>query len=433
MISIISGIFGFSALIGVPIAFAAGLAGAFYIVIWEGLPPGVIVRIMFYNLNSFAFLAIPLFIMIGILSEKSGMLNELVDWLRLIVGRMRAGMAYINVLASMVFAGVSGSAIADVASLGPIEARLMRQYGYDNAFSAALIASSAVIGLIIPPSLGMVIYALAAGRVSIGGLFLAGAVPGFLLGGVLLVLSYILTRRGKFIQVRPKMPLRTLASELFVQTRRVALFLVLPLIVIGGIVSGIATVTESAAIGAFYILFVGGIILRRLSWRDFFDSMIWTGLMSSIVGMLIASGSMIAWILTRNRATAQLADYLTSISTDPVFFMFVVAGALFLVGMFIDVAMAIIALAPLLAPVAEIYGIPTLQFGLVFILAIEIGMITPPVGYLLFMTAVIAEVKIERLYIAILPFVFAEMTIVLAVILWPSLTTWLPGLFGFRG
>ncbi len=433
MIAIISGIFALCALVGVPIAFAAGLAGAFFIIVTEGLSPGVVVRIMFYNLNSFAFLAIPLFIMIGTLSEKAGMLDELVAWLRLIVGRMRAGMAYINVLASMVFAGVSGSAVADVASLGPIEARLMRKYGYEDQFSAALIAASAIIGLIIPPSLGMVIYALAAGRVSIGGLFLAGAVPGFLLGGSLLLLSYVLTRRGKSIQVRPKMPLRRLASELVAETRRIALFLALPVIVIGGILSGVATVTESAAIGAVYILCVGGVVLRRLSWRDVFDSMVWTGLMSSVVGMLIAGGSIIAWILTRNRATAQLADYLTSISTEPIFFMFVVAGALFVVGMFIDVVMAIIALAPLLAPVAEIYGISTLQFGLVFILAIEIGLITPPVGYLLFMSAVIAEVKIERLFVAILPFVLAEATVVVAIILWEPLTTWLPGLFGFRG
>jgi tripartite ATP-independent transporter DctM subunit len=433
MIGIIGGIFAGSALIGVPVAFAVGLAGAFYIVIWEGLPPGVLARIMFYNLNSFAFLAIPLFMLIGVLAEKSGMLDDLVQWLRLFVGRLRGGMAYINVLASMVFAGVSGSAIADVASLGPIEARLMRRYGYRDEFTAALIASSAIIGLIIPPSLGLVIYALAAGRVSIGGLFLAGAVPGVLLGGVLLVLSYLMTRGNPDIDVRERMPLRKLLREMAVQTWRMALFLVLPVIIIGGIVGGVATVTEAAAVGAAYIGIVGGLVLRRLSPRDFIDALVWTGLMTAVVGMLIAGGSTIAWILTRNQATAQLADYLTSISTDPLFFMLVVAVALFIVGMFIDVVMAIIALAPLLAPVAELYGVPTLQFGLVFILAIEIGLITPPVGYLLFMTAAITDVKIERLFVSILPFVLGEFLVVIAVILWQPLTTWLPGMFGFHG
>ena len=432
MVTAISLIFFVTAICGTPIAFAAGIAGAAYIVLWEGLPPDVMTRIIYYHLDSFPLLAIPLFIMLGAFAEKAGMLDGLVRWLLLIVGRMRAGMAYVNVLASMFFAGVNGAANADVASLGPLEMKLMRRCGYDDRFSASLVAASAIAGPIIPPSIGMVVYALAGGNISIGGLFLAGAVPGVLLCGTLLVLSYFLTRKGDLILGRDKMAAPEWMRAFWKECTGIIHILILPFFIVGSIVSGMATVTEAAAVGAVYTLLVGMFIMRTLRWQQIFDSVVWAALMSAVVGMLIGGGALIGWILTRNRATAQLAEYLISISSEPLFYLIAVSVALFIVGMFIDVLVAIIALAPLLAPVADTYGISSLHFGLVFILSIEIGLITPPIGNLLFMTSVISGVRIERLCISILPFVFFESLVVVVAILWPPLTLWLPGLFGFQ-
>lgn len=432
MVTAISLIFFVTAICGTPIAFAAGIAGAAYIVLWEGLPPDVMTRIIYYHLDSFPLLAIPLFIMLGAFAEKAGMLDGLVRWLLLIVGRMRAGMAYVNVLASMFFAGVNGAANADVASLGPLEMKLMRRCGYDDRFSASLVAASAIAGPIIPPSIGMVVYALAGGNISIGGLFLAGAVPGVLLCGTLLVLSYFLTRKGDLILGRDKMAAPEWMRAFWKECTGIIHILILPFFIVGSIVSGMATVTEAAAVGAVYTLLVGMFIMRTLRWQQIFDSVVWAALMSAVVGMLIGGGALIGWILTRNRATAQLAEYLISISSEPLFYLIAVSVALFIVGMFIDVLVAIIALAPLLAPVADTYGISSLHFGLVFILSIEIGLITPPIGNLLFMTSVISGVRIEHLCISILPFVFFESLVVVVAILWPPLTLWLPGLFGFQ-
>ena len=289
-------------------------------------------RIIYYHLDSFPLLAIPLFIMLGAFAEKAGMLDGLVRWLLLIVGRMRAGMAYVNVLASMFFAGVNGAANADVASLGPLEMKLMRRCGYDDRFSASLVAASAIAGPIIPPSIGMVVYALAGGNISIGGLFLAGAVPGVLLCGTLLVLSYFLTRKGDLILGRDKMAAPEWMRAFWKECTGIIHILILPFFIVGSIVSGMATVTEAAAVGAVYTLLVGMFIMRTLRWQQIFDSVVWAALMSAVVGMLIGGGALIGWILTRNRATAQLAEYLISISSEPLFYLIAVSVALFIVA-----------------------------------------------------------------------------------------------------
>ena len=427
MLTVIGLIFLGTFMIGVPVAFALGLAGANYILFWEGLPVGVLARRMFYALDSFPLLAIPLFIMIGHLVESSGMLADLVRWLQLFVGRMKGGIAYINTLLSMLFAGVSGTAVSDVASLGRIEIQMMRQAGYDLRFSAALTAASSIAGPIIPPSVGMVIYALAVGNISIGGLFLAGAIPGLLLGGGLMAISYWKTRKGEYGRSTEKPTL----GEIVVQTVKVTPFLVLPFLIIGGIVSGVFTVTESAAIGVVYALLIGFVLTRRLRLRHVYDAIIYSALMSSVVGMLIGSAAIASWILTRNRASAELADYLASFSTDPVVFMIVVAIALLFIGMMMNAVAIMIALAPLLAPVADRFGIDALHFGLVFVLTCQIGLITPPVGIILFLVCSIGKISIEALSKAIIPFVIWEICVVVLAVFFPAISLWLPRLFGF--
>ena len=425
MLIVISVIFAIAFLIGVPIAFSFGLAGAVYLLFWEGLPASLLVRRIYFVLDSFPLLAVPLFIMIGHLSERAGLIPSLLEWLQLLVGWMKGGIAYINVLASMLFAGVSGTAVSDVASLGRIEIQMMRRSGYDLSFCCALTAASSIVGPIVPPSVAMIIYALAAGNISIGGLFLAGAIPGFLLGGALLVYAYFMTRGREPVERSIAKPI-----DLVTNTLSVLPLLGLPLIIIGGVVGGFVTVTESAAIGVIYVLVIGFGLTRELQLADIYDAFVHSAKTSSILAMLMGAGAIVSWILIRNQATAQLAEFMAGISSDPTVFMLGVLGTLLVVGMVMEATAVIIALAPLLAPVALGYGIHELQFGLVFCMTVLLGMITPPVGVVLFLTASVGETSIEKLSRAIIPCILIVAVVIVAVVFFPSLTLWLPGLFG---
>ena len=430
MVGTLTAGFSVAVLIGTPIAFAIGLAASVYIIWVEGLAPGVVVRTMFYSLDVSVFLAIPLFMMMGVLCEKSGLMEDVVKWLELLVGRLKGGIAYVNVLASMLFGGVSGSSVADIASMGAIEAKLMRTAGYDPAFSAGLTASSAVIGIIVPPSIGMIIYALAVGNISIGGLFLAGVVPGIVLALVLIGHSAMHVRRHKSIQIREEKPAGVFLEELVFRTKRSLGFLVLPVFVLGSLVLGIATLQESAAIGALYILLYGVFVTRQVGLRTIFEALVWTAKMTSVVAMLVSTGALLGWILTRNDVTSTVANYMTGISNDPIFFLVIAAGVLFVLGTLMDPVAMTIALAPLLAPVAQAYGISPFQFALVFILTVQIGMITPPIGTLIMLAALTHEVSYTRLCWTIWPFVLSEVLVIMALIFFPALTTSIPRLFG---
>jgi len=427
MLTVLSSVFLSTILIGVPIAFGMGLAGAVWILAFEGLEPSILVRRMHTVLSSFPLLAIPLFVMIGFLAERCGMLPELVRWLQLLLGRLRGGMAYINVVGSMVFAGVSGSAVSDVASLGRVEIGMMRQAGYSVPYSAALTAASAILAPIIPPSVAMVLYGLAAGNISIGGLFLAGAIPGALMGLGLIAISWHKARGGEYgvLVDRPS------PGELVRQTVRVVPLVLLPLIIIGGIVSGVFTVTESAAIGVVYTLLIGFLVTRQLRPQDIYDAVVYSAVISSVLGMLMGAGAIVSWILTRNRVTQELADFLVSLTSDPALFMLLVVIALLLLGMVMDAVAIIIALAPLLAPIARQYGIDDLQFGVVFVASAMVGLITPPVGIILAMTATVAEITLEAISRAVVGFVTWMVAVLVLIALLPQLTLWLPRMLGF--
>jgi tripartite ATP-independent transporter DctM subunit len=427
MLVILSLVFAISIVIGVPIAFAMGLAGASWILFFEGIDPTLLTRRSLNALSSFPLLAIPLFIMIGMLADRCGMLPDLIRWLQLVFGWVRGGRAYINVAGSMLFAGVSGTAVSDIASLGRLEIKMMREAGYPLAYAAALTATSSILAPIIPPSVAMVIYALAAGNVSIGGLFMAGLVPGVVLGLGLMAMSWYKARYEDYGVLTPFPDLRVLLR----QTIRIVPLLILPVIIVGGIVSGIMTVTESAAVGVVYVLLIGFCMTRKLRLRDIYDSVIYSAVVSSVLGMLIAAGAIASWILTRNQATQQLADFMVSLTTDPTLFMVVVAVGLLILGTVMDATAIIIALAPILAPIAKLYGIPDLQFGVVFVICCMVGLITPPVGIILFMTSTVAGVSFEALSRAILPFVIWCIALVFIIIILPGLTLWLPRAFGF--
>ena len=427
MLSLVAIVLAVSMLIGIPIAFCFGLAGGIYALFWEGLPASLLMRRMFYALDSFPLLAVPLFIMVGDMSERAGLIPRLGAWLQVLVGWMRGGIAYMNVISMMIFSGISGTAIADLASLGRIMLGMMRRAGYDREFSCALTAANSIMGPIIPPSVAFIIYSLAVGNVSIVGMFLGGALPGFIMGMSLLFWSWYKTRKGSHVVVMQRPGLRQIATS----TVQVAPILVLPLIILVGVVGGLVTVTESAAIAVAYVLLIGFTVTRELALRDIYHSIVYAATTSAVLGMLMGTGSIVAWIMTRNQATMHLTEFVTSLSSDPTIYMLIVFVALTFIGMFMDATAVIIALAPLMAPVALKLGIPDIQFGLVFCMTVLVGMITPPVGLILFLTCTIGEISFERLSRAILPFCILESLVILAAIFIPGVTLWLPRALGF--
>jgi tripartite ATP-independent transporter DctM subunit len=427
MLIVIGSMFFGTICIGVPIAFSMGLAGSTWILFFEGMEPTLLARRFYEALGSFPLLAIPLFIMLGILADRSRMLPRMVVWLQMIFGRTRGGMAYINISAAMIFAGISGTAVSDIASLGRILIQLMTRAGYPVIYAAALTAATSIIGPIIPPSVGMIIYALALGNISVGAMFIGGVIPGVLFGAGFFVMAWYTTRRNKYglLLDRPRF------GELVRQTLRVLPLLVLPAIIAGGIISGVFTVTESAAIGVAYTVLIGLLSKPRLRVKDLYDSAVYSALISAVAGMLLGAGAIVSWILTFNRATQTLADFLALLTKSPTVFMLWVVFALLILGMLMDPVPIIIALAPLVAPIAKQYGIHQIHFGLVFVVTCLIGLVTPPVGVVLFMTSSIANVKFEALSAEVFPFVIWMTIVVILMVFFPGITLWLPRLVGF--
>jgi tripartite ATP-independent transporter DctM subunit len=273
----------------------------------------------------------------------------------------------------------------------------------------------------------MIIYALATGTVSVGALFAGGAIPGVLFGLGFLVMAWRTTMRKGYGEVFERPPARVVAR----QTLRVAPLLVLPVIIVGGIFSGVFTVTESAAVGVAYTVLIGVVRRPRLRLRDLYDAILYSAVISSVAGMLLGVGAIVSWILTYNRVTQMLADTLIGFTHDPVLFMLLVVGLLLFLGMLMDAVPIMVALAPLLAPIAKQYGVPDIQFGLLFVITCMIGLVTPPVGIILFMTSSIANITLERISLAVLPFVLWMTAVVLLIVFVPQLTLWLPTALGF--
>lgn len=427
ILGVLALIFFVTLIIGVPVAFGMGLAGGTWILFFEGMEPTILVRRFYHALGSFPLLAIPLFIMLGVLADRARMLPQLVVWLQMLFGRLRGGMSYINVVAAMLFAGISGTAVSDIASLGRILIQLMTRAGYPVAYSAALTAATSIIGPIIPPSVAMIIYALATGSVSVGALFAGAAIPGVLFGVGFMVMAWRTTRKQGYGTTFDRPP----ANVIMRQTLRVLPLLVLPVIIVGGIFSGVFTVTESAAIGVAYTVIIGLLATPRLRFKDFYDAILYSAVISSVAGMLLGVGAIVSWILTYNRITQTLADIMVGLTSDPSMFMIIVVVVLLFLGMLMDAVPIMVALAPLLAPIAKQYGVPDVQFGLVFVITCMIGLVTPPVGVILFMTSSIANITLEKISAAVLPFVVWMIAVVILIVFVPPLTLWLPGKLGF--
>ena len=420
-------VFAVGLAIGVPIALAMGGAGMLALAIDGNLSLLSVPQRFFDGINSFPLMAVPFFILAADLMTASGITTALLRFAGAMVGHVRGGMGHVNVVTSVMFAGISGSALADAAGPGAIETRMMAKSGYDKAYAAALSAATATIGPIIPPSIVMVIYALTDSRVTVAGLFLAGVVPGLLMGLALMAVNHYLSIKRGYgtVGVAPGWGerLRALWKALPV--------LFMPGIIIAGILTGLFTPTEASAVAVFYALFIGLFITRTLNARLIAKVLLQSGLVTSAALIIVSMASLFAWLLTLLQIPQTIGAAIGGMTTDPVHIMLIVMVFVLICGLFIDTLPAVILLVPVLAPLSDQFGIHPLHFAMAIVLNLTVGLATPPVGGVLFVMSSVARLKIEELTRAILPLLAALLVVLLAVVLIPSLSTYVPALFGY--
>lgn len=408
--------------LGCPIAVAMLLA-SFASLAFSGstVPLTVVPQRMFVTIDSFSMMAIPLFILAGELMNGAGITKRIVDFCSALVGHIRGGLALVNVLASMIFAGVSGAAAADSASLGSMLIPAMIEDGYDADFSVAVTACSSTIGPIIPPSIMMIIYGSMAG-VSIGALFMGGVIPGILIGVAQMLVAYIIScKRGYKAEKR-----KTL-KEIWTAFRNSLVALVMPLIVMGGILSGIFTTTEAGCVATVYALIVG-LILHEFDFKGLFRIFLSASLTTASTMFVLASAQALGWILAVAQFPQMVVNSLLGISTNGTVIFLLILLFLFFIGFFMDGTAAMIILIPVFLPVIEQYGWSPIQFADCIIMMLLVGAVTPPVGVLIFICCGIAKISIMDASKAIWPFLIVEIGIIVLCALIPGLTTWLPGL-----
>lgn len=421
-ILILVGSFLLMVLLRFQIAYAVALS-SFFTLLYLKLPLATICQQMVKGISSFSLMAVPFFITMGVLMGSGGISERLIALANALVGWMRGGLAMVNVVDSYFFGGISGSAAADTASLGSILIPIMVKQGYDPEFSTALTIASSVEGILVPPSHNMVIYSMAAGGVSVGSLFLAGYLPGALLAGSLMVIVYIITLRRNYPK-GDKFNLMNVLKQLISSFWALAAIL----IVVVGVVAGVFTATESAAIAVIYSLIVSVFLYKGITWKGVwkaFDECIDT---LSIVLILIATSSIFGYLLTHLHVPQRAASALIGVTDNPIVLALLINLILLFLGCIMDMAPIILIATPILLPIATSIGISPIQFGIIVILNCGIGLLTPPVGAVLFIGSAVGKVPIERLAKATLPFYLAMVVTLLLVTFIPEISMWLPSL-----
>ncbi len=413
--------------IGIPVSLIMGGSG-FLALVYSGKLSLLTAPQRFFNgINSFPLMAVPFFILAADLMSASGITMSLLRFTTNFVGHIRGGLGHVNVFTLMIFAGISGSALADAAGPGALIMRMMKKTGYDEYYAAALTASTAIMGPIIPPSIIMVVYAITDTKVTIAGLFMAGFLPGVLMALALAALNHVTAIRRNYLF---RSPLATWKERLKSAWQAIPALL-MPVIIIGGILSGIFTATEASAVAVFYALFVGFFITKKLTLRILPKVVVQSALVTSAALLIVSMASLFANILTVVQVPQLVAAYIMSISRDPIVVMTIVAIFVLICGMFIDTLPAVIILVPVLAPLADQVGINPLHFAMAFVLNITIGMVTPPVGAVLFILTAVGQLSFAKLSRAILPMVFVLMIVLAMVVYIPAVSLTLPRLFGF--
>ncbi len=411
--------------LGFPVAFCLGVTSA--VALWmQDIPFVLLAQRFFQGMNSFPLMAVPFFVLAGDLMNQGGTTRRLINFANMLVGRIPGGLAQTNVVASMFFGGISGSAVADAAAMGSILVPGMVRQGYGAGFSAAVTAASSTMGPIIPPSIFMVIMGVTTG-LSIGGLFAAGIVPGLMLGLAMMALSWFIAIRRNF--PRDNEPITR--SRVWRETKSAGPALLAPVIILGGILGGVFTPTEAAAVAVLYSFILGVFIYRELDAKKIFHVLVESGITTSVLLLIIGMANIFAWVLTSEQVPMRLANAMLSITENPYIILLLVNALLIFIGMFLEGGAAIIILAPTLLAVATQVGIDPLHFGLIMVLNIAVGLLTPPLGVCLFVVCGVTGLSLTRVTKAVLPFLAVEILVLLLVTYLPGLILFLPRALGY--
>jgi len=414
--------------IGIPVALAIGISALAALVLLEDVPLVVLPQTIFSGMNSFTMMTIPLFILAADLMSGGKLTQILIRFAADAVGHIRGGLGYGSIIVGLMFAGMSGSALADAAGPGAIFTRMMKRSGYDPYYAGALNAGVSVLGPIIPPSILMVIYALTDGKTTISGLFMAGIVPGIVLALSLALLNFFVSRKHNYRAHAQRVPFKTIIISFFKSIPAI----LMPVIIIGGIRAGMVTPTEASAIAVLYALIVGFFVTRGLTVKNVFRITVNSAIVSSSLLLIIGMGSAFSWVLTYAQVPQRVAQWMTGLTDNPLLILMLIAMICFIAGIFLDTIPSLIILVPVLAPAAYACGAEPLQVAMIIILTLAIGMLTPPIAPLIFIIAQSNRLKVERLSVAIIPVILAELAVVLLLVFVPELSTGLPRLLGLN-
>ena len=410
-------------LLGVPIAYSLGLSALCYFLAHE---PGLMVVMpqqLMAGMDSYALIALPLFIFMGQLMNASGITGRLIDYCMLIVGRFRGGLGLVNISSSMLFGGISGSSTSDTASIGSILIPEMNRRGYPNQFAAGLTVASSTMGMIIPPSIPMILYAITA-QESVGKLFLGGVIPGLMVGVFQIVFTLWISTKRNYPKENTNFKLSIFLKETF----QSSYILLLPIFVVGTVVLGIATATESAGLGVFYAIAIGCILTRKLTLEKFINALRYSILTSAKIMIIIAFSKLFIWILAYERLPDDLAYSVESFDLSLFWLMLLMIVIILLAGTFIDVSPAILLLTPIFLPIIISAGGSPILFGVVLVIGLAVGACTPPVGNCLNVCSAVSGLRIGIIFRGALPFLAANVLTLLLIVLFPSLVLWLPSL-----
>jgi len=408
--------------LSLPISIALGITAVFLVVTQTSLPLLVVAQRMFTGIDSFPLMAIPFFILAGNLMNTGGVTTRLLDFCNLIVGFLRGGLAAVSIVGSMIFAGISGASVADASGLGSILIPAMNDEGYDPDYAAAINATSSTVGIIIPPSIPMILLGVVA-SVSIRDLFIGGALPGLAVGLTLLGISTYISYRRAYPK-HDRVPWR----EGVRITLRSTPALLMPLLIVGGIILGVFTPTEAAVIAVVYALVVGFFLYRELTVKKVTIALEQTGVQTAVVLLVIATASAVSWLLSYNLAPQKLALWVQGILPSPTAFLAIVAAICLVAGTVIDVAPAIILFGAVFAPVAQNVGVDPVHFGVTLVFSLAIGLFTPPVGTTLIISCYIAGTGMYESFKACLPFLIGMLGVLTALVLFPDFALFLPRL-----
>ena len=413
--------------VGVPISYSIGISSLLTMLVTIAALPSLITvaQRVATGIDSFALLAIPFFILAGQLMNRGGIARKLIDFARVLVGKLPGGLAFVNILAAMFFGAISGSAVAAASAIGGFMTPEMEKEGYDKSFSAAVNITSATTGLIIPPSNVLIVYSLASGGVSIAALFLAGYIPGTILGLSLMIVAYIFARRHNY-----KTNFEITFSEAVKKFLDAIPSLTLIIIVIGGIVAGYFTATEASAIAVLYALILS-FIYKEIKIRDLPEILLHSATTTAVVMFLVGTSMAMSWVMAFENIPQNVASALISVSNNGIVVLIIINLVLLFVGTFMDMTPAVLIFTPIFLPVAIQMGIDPIHFGIIMVMNLSIGLCTPPVGSVLFVGCSVANLPISKVIKPLIPMFLAMIVALMLVTYLPELSLYLPHLFGF--